>query len=168
MPALALATAGFLWPSYANLTSPAEARFAKAGASEGRSGVAKAAPPSPKAAAGASVCRDQWGQPAPWFEWSAWLADLTRKNGGTLERRTMSAEERLRFLRAYNNTPPVTDRNPERIEIFSRPNHPAVVVVFVEDGCVTLTAMMPRALVESVISPTGGNRRSLRPMEREA
>ncbi len=114
------------------------------------------------------MCRDQWGHPAPWFEWSAWLEYLERKNGDALQRRTMSAEERIRFLRAYNNTPPVTDRNPERIEIFSRPDHPAVVVVFVEDGCVTLSALLPRALVESVISPTGGNRRSLRPMEREA
>lgn len=118
--------------------------------------------------ANADVCRDQWGQPAPQFEWSVWIADLARKNGGTLERHAMVDDERLRFLRAYNNTPPVTDRNPERIEVFSPPNHPAVVIVFVEDGCVTLTALMPRALVESVISPTGGNRRSLRPMEREA
>ncbi len=118
--------------------------------------------------ANADVCRDQWGHPAPWFEWSAWLEHLERKNGDALQRHTLSAEERTRFLRAYNNTPPVTDKNPERIEIFSRPDHPAVVVVFVEDGCVTLTAPMPRALVESVISPTGGNRRSLRPMEREA
>ncbi len=133
-----------MWPSYAK-------------ASEDRPGVANA-----------DVCRDQWGQPAPWFEWSAWLADLAHANDGTLERRTLADDERLRFLRAYNNTPPVTDRNPERIEVFSRPNHPAVVVVFVEDGCVTLTALMPRALVESMISPTGGNRRSLRPMEREA
>ena len=115
----------------------------------------------------ADVCRDQFGQPAPWFEWSAWLEHLERKNGDALQRRTMSAEERTRFLRAYNNTPPVTDRNPERIEIFSQPDHPAVVVVFVEDGCVTLTALMLRALVESVIS-SGGKQRSLRPAEREA
>ena len=117
--------------------------------------------------ANADVCRDQWGQPAPWFEWSAWLEHLERKNGDALQRRTMSAEERTRFLRAYNNTPPVTDRNPERIEIFSRPGHPAVVVVFVEDGCVTVTALMLRALVESVIS-SDGKQRSLRPAEREA
>ena len=139
--------------------------FAKA--SEGKPGAANAAPASPKAMPGASVCRDQWGQPAPWFEWSAWLEHLERKNGDALQRRTMSAEERTRFLRAYNNTPPVTDRNPERIEIFSQPDHPAVVVVFVEDGCVTLTALMLRALVESVIS-SGGKQRSLRPAEREA
>lgn len=139
--------------------------FAKA--SEGKPGAANAAPASPKAMPGASVCRDQWGQPAPWFEWSAWLEHLERKNGDALQRHTMSAEERTRFLRAYNNTPPVTDRNPERIEIFSQPDHPAVVVVFVEDGCVTLTALMLRALVESVIS-SGGKQRSLRPAEREA
>ena len=117
--------------------------------------------------ANADVCRDQWGQPAPWFEWSAWLEHLERKNDSTLERRTLADDERLRFLRAYNSTAPVSDRNPERIEIFSRPDHPAVVVVFVEDGCVTLTAVMLRALVESVISP-GGKQRSLRPAEREA
>ncbi len=149
-----MATAGFLLPSFAK-------------ASEGKPGAANAAPASPKAMPGASVCRDQWGQPAPWFEWSAWLEHLERKNGDALQRRTMSAEERTRFLRAYNNTPPVTDRNPERIEIFSQPDHPAVVVVFVEDGCVTLTALMLRALVESVIS-SGGKQRSLRPAEREA
>lgn len=118
-------------------------------------------------AATAYVCRDQFGNPAPQLEWSAWLEHLERKNGDALQRRTMSAEERMRFLRAYNNTPPVTDRNPERIEIFSRPGHPAVVVVFVEDGCVTVTALMLRALVESVIS-SDGKQRSLRPAEREA
>ncbi len=114
----------------------------------------------------ADVCRDQFGQAAPWFEWTTWLANLERNNDVELKRRTMTEAERVRFLSAYNNTPPVTGHNPERIEIFSRRGHPAVVVVFVEDGCVTLTALMLRSLVESVIS-SGGKQRSLRPAERE-
>lgn len=122
----------------------------------------------PEAAPVVDVCRDQWGYPAPRFEWSAWLGYFKRANGGVLVRRTLTEAERLPFLSTYNNIPPVTDRNPERIEIFSRPGHPAVVVVFVEDGCVTLTALIPRAPVESMISPTGSDRRSLRPAGCEA
>ena len=118
--------------------------------------------------ADASVCRDQFGRPAPRLEWSAWLPNFERRNGAVLVRHTLTEAERLRFLGTYNNVPPVTDRNPERIEIFSRWNHPNVVVVFVEDGCVTLTALIDRPLVESVISPTGGERRPLRAGEREA
>ena len=123
--------------------------------------------PSPLAAAGASVCRDQWGRPAPGFEWSAWLESLERRNDNELNRHTMTDAERVRFLSAYNDTPPVTDHNPERIEVFSLHGHPLVVVVFVEDGCVTLTALMLRALVEGVIS-SGGARRPLRPVGRAA
>lgn len=103
--------------------------------------------------AAASVCRDQWGHPTPRFEWSVWLRYFVRRNGAGLMRRTLTEPERLRFLGTYNNTEPVSDRNPERIEIFSRPDYATVVVVFVEDGCVTLTAWMMRALVEAIISP---------------
>lgn len=82
----------------------------------------------------------------------------------------MTEDERLRFLRAYNNTPPVTDSNPERIEMFWLISNPiAVLVVFVENGCVTLTGTFMRPLVDSIISPNAnGQERSLRPIEREA
>lgn len=118
-------------------------------------------------AATADVCRDQFGNPAPQLEWSAWLKDVEAWNEG-VTRRAMTDDERIRFLGAYNDIPPVLDRNPERIEIISRFGDPQVIVVFVKNGCVTLTAVMFRALVESVVSPTGGGRHSLGPAEREA
>jgi len=106
------------------------------------------------ALAEADVCRGQFGQPAPEYEWSIWLRDLDSRNGvasRNLRRRSMTDAERLRFLSAYNATPPVTDRNPERIELFWLDGGYQYVVVFVENGCVTVTARLFRQLVDSII-----------------
>ena len=125
--------------------------------------------PAPKPfLADASVCRDQFGQPAPRYEWSMWFLDMQRANPDGVESRTMTGAERMRFLGAYNSTPPISDVNPERIEMFWI--DPLVVaVVFVEDGCVTYAARMMRQLLESVISPNTNGRQSEPPiMQREA
>ena len=121
------------------------------------------------AGAQADACRDEFGVAAPGLEWDSWLADLERRSEGDVMRRTMTVDERLRFLWTYNRTPPLTDVNPQRIELFTRAHLPTMVVVFVEDGCVTLTAVMFRALVESVISPNTRERdRGFDPHDSEA
>ena len=118
--------------------------------------------------ADASLCRDQFGRPDSRYEWSMWFLDMQQKNPDGLENRTMTDAERLRFLSTYNSIPPITDTNPERIEMFWI--DPIVVaVVFVENGCVTYAVRMPRHLLESVISPNTNGRRPGQPvMQREA
>ena len=122
--------------------------------------------------ANADVCRDQWGNLAPRFAYSLWYEDMLRLNPGGVQSRTMTDEERFRFLRAYNNTPSITEANPERIEVFWVDwNSSTVGVLFVENGCVTYSASLFRAFVDSIISPNTNGwqpRRSPPPMGCEA
>ena len=85
------------------------------------------------------------------FDWPTWISDLESVEDNALVRRTLTADERLRLLRIYNNEPPLTDHNPERIEIFSFPGNPLVAMVFVKYGCVTLTSPVPRLLLEDAL-----------------
>jgi len=107
---------------------------------------------------------------APQYEWSMWHREMERRNPEGTERHTMTKDERMRFLRAWNDAPPITDANPERIEMFwIKSNLLLVAVIFVENGCVTYTALMERQLVEAIISPnTNGYERPFNPMDREA
>ena len=59
------------------------------------------------------------------------------------EERTMTDDERLRFLNVYNGTPPITEANPEAIVMFWS-NQYQVMVIFVENGCVTHTGILMR------------------------
>ena len=80
----------------------------------------------------------------------------------------MTNDERLRFLNVYNGAPPLTDANPEAIVMFWA-NQYQVMVVFVENGCVTHTGILLRPLVDSIISPNVKSReRPFNPMDREA
>lgn len=102
------------------------------------------------------------------YQWSIWYEEMQRQNPEGTEERTMTDDERLRFLRVFNSTPPITDVNPDRIEMFwSNPSQ--ILVAFVENGCVTHTGLLMRQLLESIISPnTNGYERPFNPMDREA
>lgn len=58
----------------------------------------------------------------------------------------LTDEERRRFLAAYNDAKPRTAVMCQRIGFFEHPKAATVMVVFIEDGCVWATGILPRAL----------------------
>jgi hypothetical protein len=87
------------------------------------------------ARAQAVACFDEAGNATPKFVYETWLHAAALANPGGFSQRVMTSDERQRFLSYYNNAPPVSDYNPERIEMFWV-NWYNITVVFVENGCV--------------------------------
>ena len=120
-------------------------------------------------APGADVCKDQWGQPSARHAWPTWRQEMDAANPNGVNVHTMDDNERVRFLSVYNDAEPVTTHNPERIEMYWTDTSPLIVaIIFVENGCVTLTSLMPRQLVESIISPNAKGHQARQPGGREA
>ena len=88
------------------------------------------------------------------LEWPAWMNRLQDRNQGVLMQ-SVTDEDRVRFLEVYNAMEPVSNKQPSRLYIFAHPQWTMVVVIGVDDDCVTLTLMMNPQEFNSLIAGSG-------------
>jgi hypothetical protein len=73
-----------------------------------------------------------------------------------IRQHVLTADERQRFLRAWNDVPPVGGFQYDTIIAYEAPGHPNVVLVFIERGCVWSVDAAPReAFRRAIASGTG-------------
>lgn len=75
--------------------------------------------------------------------WEKWYSDVLANNPPSMTEQRLVGEELQNFLNFYNSMPPVTDDNPELVTIFRKDAENIVLVVFIENDCVTRVIPVP-------------------------
>lgn len=82
---------------------------------------------------------------APEYEPATAVAQITQAEA-LVTYRELTAEERARFLKAWNESPPAGGFLYDTVGYFDAPGHRNVLVLFIERGCIWTHHEVPRAV----------------------